>query len=428
MIPAELKKLVAFGRGVGIQITGPHGAESLEITAVRVRPNGARVLGRLTIADFPHQSAALWGAGYAAFLRKFDLRHVPAVVLLPRQDVIVRQLSLPGVSNKDLDAAIQFQLEGLHPYADSDVTASWTRLGATSTVLIAIARRAAIDRYASIFSEAGVRLASFTCSVAVIYSAVRLFSKPAAGALLLSENLDGHVEYYGESAARPLFSATFPDSEPRADALAAAELRIDPATEAQPLSEVLAAAPALPYAAALASACPRLALRLNLLAAELRQTSTRATWVPLALAGSMLIVSAAALIAVPAFENRRYESSLQNEIRRVERQADRSAALDRQIDQTRARTMLLDDFRRQTKSDLDILAEMTHILPQTVWLNSFDLTRAGVMVAGSADQAAPLLKTIDASPWFEGSEFIGPPLRTQDGEQFRIRSRREGGR
>lgn len=428
MIPAELKKFLAFGSGVGIQIAGPHGSESLEITAVRVRPNGARLLGRLTVADFPHQPASVWSNDYAAFLRKYDLRHVPAVVLLPRQDVMVRQLALPGVSNKDLDAAIQFQLEGLHPYADADVSASWARLGATSTVLVAIARRAAIDRYASLFAEAGVRLASFTCSAAAIYSALRIFSRPPAGEILASENVDGQVEYYGESAARPLFSATFPESEPRAAALAAAELRIDPATEARPLQEILSAAPALPYAAALASACPRLAVSLNLLPVDQRQTSSRANWLPLAVSGMFVAIAAGALFAVPAFEDRRYESSLQAEIHRVEQQANRAALLDRQTDALRARAMLLDDFRRQSKSDLDILAEMTRVLPNTVWLNSLDLTRAQVMIAGEADQAAPLLKTIDASPWFEASEFVGPPIKTQTGESFRIRSNREGGR
>ncbi len=47
MIPAELKKWFAFGSGIGIEIAGPKGAESLHVTAVRVRPTGARVLGRL---------------------------------------------------------------------------------------------------------------------------------------------------------------------------------------------------------------------------------------------------------------------------------------------------------------------------------------------------------------------------------------------
>jgi len=429
VIPAELKKFLAFGRGIGIQITGPPGSETLEITALRVRPNGARVLGRLTVGDFPHQPAAAWGIEYAAFLKKLDLRHVPAVVLLPRQDVIVRQLSLRGVGDKDLAAAIEFQMDGLHPYAEGDVLSAWTRLGDTSTVLIAIARRAAIDRYATLFTEAGIKLASFTCSAAAIYGALRIFGRSPGAEILAAASCGQHVELYGESPARPIFSASFDPSEPRAAALACAELRIDPATEPKPLEEILAASPALPYAAALASACPRLALKLNLLPAELRQSSSRANWVPITVAGSMAAVAAIALAAVPAVEERRYESSLQNEIRTVERQANQAARLDRETSAVRARTMQLDEFRRHTKMDLDVVAEMTKILPEKVWLNSLELSRVQVVVAGEAEQAAPLLKTIDASPLFEASEFVGPPTRSQSGgEMFRIRSNREAGK
>ena len=55
MIPFELRRWMAFGSGIGIQIAGAHGSETLHIAAARVRPGGARVLGRLTVEDFPHQ-------------------------------------------------------------------------------------------------------------------------------------------------------------------------------------------------------------------------------------------------------------------------------------------------------------------------------------------------------------------------------------
>src|SRR5271169_353668 len=151
MIHADFKKWFAFGSGIGIEVAGPHGAESLRVTSVRVRPIGVRVTGALNVENFRHQAAGVWGTDYAAFVRKLDLRSVAATVVLPRQDVIVRQLSLPGVSDRDLTSAIQFQMDGLHPYAEDDVVSSWARLSGTPNVLVAIARRAAIDRYATLF-------------------------------------------------------------------------------------------------------------------------------------------------------------------------------------------------------------------------------------------------------------------------------------
>jgi len=427
MIPAELKKWLAFGSGIGIQIAGPHGSESLHVVAARVRPNGARLIERLTIEDFPHQAAGVWGTEYAAFVRKADLRHVAATVVLPRQDVIVRQLTLPGVSDKDLPAAVQFQMEGLHPYPEADVTASWARLPGTSTVLIAIARRAAIDRYAQLFSEAGVKIGGFTCSAAAIYSAVRLLhSAPAE--LLAAEPVDGHVEYYGESPAHPLFSASFDAAEPRSAAMAAAELRIDPATQPRPLAELVRAEPALPFAAALVSGCPRLSLSLNLLPDELRQSSSRWVWIASAATTAAVIAATAIFMSVAPYEDRSYLRSLQTEIGKVEKQAQRAAQIDRDTDGARRKTVLLDEFRHRPKADMDVLAELTRILPPPAWLNSVDISRTQVVLAGEAEQAATLLKTIDSSPLFEASEFLMPPMRQGTVEVFRIRTTREAGR
>ena len=426
MIPAELKPLIAFGSGLGIEITGSRGAESLRIAAVRVRPTGARLTGKLSIEDFPHQPAGVWGTEYAEFVRKLDLRHVPAVVLMPRQDVILRELAMPGVADKDLDSAVRFQLDALHPYAEDDVMASWSRLPGTRTVLVAIARRSEIERYAAAFAEAGVKLAGFTCSAAAIYSALRLFGKTPPSPILAFEPMDGTTEYYGESAAHPVFSARF-DAEAGMAAFACSELRIDP-VEPKPLETLLAAAPALSYSAALSSACPRLALALNLLPADRRQTGSRAMWVPAAALALIVVVLFLVWLLVPAFEQRRYERALQSQIAKVEPGARRETSIERQIDTVRKRTVLLDDFRRRSKTDMDVLVEMTRLLPPQVWLNTLELTRGQVVIAGEADQAAPLLKLIDGSPYFEASEFLVPPIRTVNGEQFRIRTNRKAGK
>jgi hypothetical protein len=425
LIPSEFKSWFAFGSGVGIEVSGPHGAESLRITAVRVRPMGARVTGHMVVEEFPNQAAGVWGTEYAAFLRKLDLHRDPATVVLPRQDVIVRQLSLPGVTEKDLPSAIQFQMDGLHPYAEDDVLSSWARLPGTSAVLVAIARRGVIERYASTFAEAGVKIGCFTCSAAAVYSALRLFGAAQPAEVLAYQAVTDGVEFYGESPARPIFSASFDPNETRAAALACAELRIDSATVPRPLEEILSASPALPYAAGLTSACPRLSLPLNLLPVEQRQTNSRAMWIPTAALGAIVLMLAGALAALPGFEDRRVARSLQAQIAAIEPKASRASAIDRQVDIARRRALLLDDFRKRAKSDMDILGEMTRILPPNAWLNTLDVTRSQVVLSGETDQAAPLLKLIDASPFFEASEFVMPPIRIATGETFRIRTNRE---
>ena len=137
----DWRKLLQFGSGIGIEIA----ASNLEVVAARVRPNGVKVLGRLTVADFAARPAAEWGVDYARFLSSHGLSNVSATVLLPRRDVIVRHMALPGVSRKDVDGAIRFQLDSLHPYGDEEVSWGWSPL-AYGAVLVGIARRSTVQQ------------------------------------------------------------------------------------------------------------------------------------------------------------------------------------------------------------------------------------------------------------------------------------------
>ncbi|MFM2125785.1 MAG: hypothetical protein RL328_2236, partial [Acidobacteriota bacterium] len=257
MIAPGLRKWLAFGSGVGISMEGPRGAEALHITLVRVRPSGVRVADSLIVEDYRNRPAAEWGAEYGALLAKHGMQHVAAAVLLPRHEVILRQISLPGVSDKDLGAAVSFQLDGLHPYNEADVMSSYARLEGSDAVAVAIARRELVDGYTTLFAEAGVKLAGFTASGVAIHSALRVFgSRPAANVFAAARTERG-LEVYGESAAKPLLSAFFDatsdsDTE-RALHLAAAELRLDEPMEPVAFGELLHGEPALPFAAALSS-------------------------------------------------------------------------------------------------------------------------------------------------------------------------------
>ena len=116
MIPGNLKKWLALGTGIGIEIRGGR----LIVTAVRVRPSGVRILASTTIERFRDRPADEWGAEYATFLKKIEGTHLTASVLLPRDEVILRQLTFPGVADRDLDAAIRLQVDSLHPYPEDE--------------------------------------------------------------------------------------------------------------------------------------------------------------------------------------------------------------------------------------------------------------------------------------------------------------------
>ena len=427
------KKFIAVGSGIGIEI----GAKHLEVTAVRVRPNGIGVLGTTTIRDFGQRPAAEWGKEYARFLQDTHIAHLAATVLLPRREIIVRQIALPGVEARDTASAIALQIDTLHPYGDEPVVYGSSRAGAGGA-LIGILRQTALDRYCSLFEEAGIAVASFTFSASAIHAAHRI---PAASApttgdgfVALNTSDGGVLEVYGESPARPVFSAEFDPPADRAIALAISELRLDPGQEAVPLDRALPAPRvnpvsndlahrALPYAAALAGACRWLLPSANLLPANQRRSNSRVMYIPTIVLSALLLLVLGALAVHSSWEDRRYLADLEAQLARIEPRAKHALALDRDLIRAQNRTRLLDEFHARTKHDLEALNGLTGLLAPPVWTSMVDLTPDSASIYGEADQAATLLKVLDASPYFQSSAFLGAIAKSAGGtEQFQIRS------
>src|SRR5229473_1866381 len=98
--PARLpfwRRALAFGTGFGIAI----GERNLEAAIVRARPAGAIPIATATIHDFRNRPAAEWGAELLRFVTSSGETRLAATVLLPRNEVVVRTVSLPGVADKD---------------------------------------------------------------------------------------------------------------------------------------------------------------------------------------------------------------------------------------------------------------------------------------------------------------------------------------
>jgi Tfp pilus assembly protein PilN len=429
-----LRQWLAFGTGVGIEVC----EQELRVTIVRVRRSETAVLGSATVTDYKTRPAAEWGAELATFLRQVGTAHIAATVLLPRRDVIVRTLVLPGVSDRDLESAIRLQIDSLHPFSEDEVYFSWARIPKTPSVLVGIARREIVDQFSSLFAEAGIKVAAFTFSAAAIYSAVRLMGAPRPEGFVVVHEGEREIEVYGESPARPIFSATFPAVGARALALAKSELRLEPEVEPVSFAELLpkpAVFPpnhdpgspefvrnAIPYATALAGACPWLSVDGNLLPAERRRAHSRVRLIPTFALGTILLLMLGALAAQSRWADSRYLGVLQHEIRRFEPQARKVDTIDKAITETRNRTQALDDFRRRAKQDMDALAEITKLIPPPGWVGNLEMDRQNIQIAGEAEQAAGFLKALDNSPLFEKSEFTMPITRTPTGEAFRIRA------
>jgi general secretion pathway protein L len=220
----------------------------------------------------------------------------------------------------------------------------------------------------------------------------------------------------------------------RALAIARAELRLPPHQVANTLSEILPApsdnsAPPSPlaWAAALAGAASRVTRFANLLPPERRASHARRLYLLPAVFGSVLLAGLIGVFLIyPAIEQRSYRSELDAAARKLQPAALRAQTLEREIASDRSRIAVLDDIRGRAQADLDVLNELSRLLPPPIWTSAIEIYPDSVVLSGEADQAAALLKVLDSSPLFQNSEFALSVTRSGQTEQFRIKTMRRG--
>jgi hypothetical protein len=182
---------------------------------------------------------------------------------------------------------------------------------------------------------------------------------------------------------------------------------------------------ALPYATALAGACPRLAPSANVLPAEHRRSSSRAVFVPTIALAALLLLAAIGMLVYSKYAERHYLNELHAEIARVEPKAARATALERETAHLRARAELLDRYRSRARQDLDALNELTQLVSPPAWASVIELTRDSARITGEAPQASPLLKILDSSSLFRNSvPDMNQKSPSGAGETFQIHTTR----
>ena len=139
---------------------------------------------------------------------------------------------------------------------------------------------------------------------------------------------------------------------------------------------------ALPYATALAGACPRLAPAANVLPPEHRRSSSRAALVPTLVLAGLLLLAAVSMPLYSKYAERRYLAELHSEIARIEPRAARATALDRETAHLRARAEMLDAYRSRARLDLDALNELTQLVSPPAWTSNIELTRDTARITG----------------------------------------------
>jgi Tfp pilus assembly protein PilN len=383
----------------------------------------------------------------AHFLKSHKLTKDLIVLGIPRRDIILRYLDLPAEVADNLKQVVQYQVQSFEPteedrfyydYAVLNTNGSKKRL----SVLLAMVKKTLLDEHLQLLIALGIR-PTFVTGSSMALSNMFLRGRKDVGdkifvlADLSSSSMEllalryGTLAYsrevpkqnnqrWGDLTLRELNEATSKTRLGPEDTLETIVLAGESADVAQaeiaaviPDCELLKnaidiAVPAVnrPHVQEAASSlglaytglARRPPIKMNFLPEELRIRQARWAYVPAVILGLAVLVLFAGLGFHRTIQNQRLIRKLDREIESLKGPVERVQSLRSQSGAIEARIRSLEERLRNKDRNLEILRELTTLLPTDTYLTTYTYRNGTIQLAGSSASAPKLIAELEKSP------------------------------
>ncbi len=145
-----------------------------------------------------------------------------------------------------------------------------------------------------------------------------------------------------------------------------------------------------------------------------------------ALLSSLII----AVLVLPIIMNHKLAEELEKETKRVGKTAMEVNALREKAEKMADETGFLTQKKRKEPIVLDMLEELTRVIPDNTSLNGLQYRDQKVIIQGQSPAASSLIERIEASPYFKNTNFVSPVTKdiSSGQERFQISSEVVNGR
>jgi Tfp pilus assembly protein PilN len=428
----------------------------------------------LSIEKFAEKPPSELQKQITELLKKNNAVGCRSVFVIPRSEVIVRQIKLPIEAESNLAKVIEYQLAGLLPSDETSVTYDYfaSRKQADSKTLgvtIFVVLRSVLEKALGACRAVGLKVDRIIPSNVAISNYYLLLPRrfPPSNAVFvyvneqqaeligivnrsfhqsrtiqfstdddLVEGIRTEVEAFREQAQVPdgvpldVFLVGHAEKVWTADT-AGEGLKIHqisgPSTlgfeqtgiklEGLKLADYF-----LPITAALSGFERKNPIPVNLLPPEERPQKSRWAWTS---AYALLGINLILLLCIGlrgTVQQRINARQLGQEVSRLEPEVKKVRSVESQLADLQRRSELLSSFRKSNSLVLGALNELSVALPKNSYLLQFSIKDQFIEINGTSDDAATLPKILDDSPYFKNAEFAAPITRDSGGkEQFRIR-------
>ncbi len=325
------------------------------------------------------------------FMAVHRIRTTEIYLAVPVETAIFRPVTLPAAAKEDLRSTLEFEMEKYVPLASDNVyfdyhLRSEDREAGTLDLLLVVAKRESIRRYIELGE-----------SLPAPFAAIEPRTTAVANA----------VSYGGGDGADP---ASMLDGQQPPDF---SDLDFTDAGVENPA--ILGA-----FGAGL-KGLRRTPLRINLLPRELRRRPSRAGYYLMIFLVLLTCLAGMGWAGSQVWRQRMVAKTLDGELRTLTATLMDLEAQRARYDAVRERIRFLGRVRDGAPPAIDILRELTDIIPETAWVHQISVSDGRVEMDGYAAAASELIGLLEASPIFQNAEFLSAITRGRDGkDRFRI--------
>jgi general secretion pathway protein L len=409
------------------------------------------------------------------FFKSHRLSKDCIVLGIPRRDIVLRYLDLPSEVADNLKQAVYYQVQSFEPTEESSFYYDYVQLGSQApskklTILLAMIRKASLDEHLQLLRGFGIRPSSVIGSsmglanlflqnhkdlndktfvlVDLGASAFELLavrngafaysrevpregdqrwsdlvlceaSEAASKMRLEPDSALEKVVLAGESSesAFEQIRAQIPDCELLSDSI-----RFAMTDETKRCIQEAASAMGLAYTGMIR----RPLIKMNLLPSDLRIRQTRWAYVPMAILGLAIIALLFAWGFHDVVQNRKLIKRLDRIIESNNAPVERVKSLRIQAGALETKVKSFEDLVRKKDMNLEILQELTVILPMDTYLNNYVNREGTIQLVGISGSSADLIQKLDKSPFFKDVQARAPFREIQPGkDQFNIEAKLE---
>jgi len=439
---------------------------------------GSRFLSRIAVKqtrefsfeEGKYPQPEMLASSVALALNEFATSKAEITLCIPKAWAVFKTVEFPAAVKENLPNVVSYELDRITPFNAENAYYDFRVLGETPekiTLFIVAARSDLIDQYREAFRGKGIHFSRITVNISCMET-LTSYRDGKADSLFLEIRKEGFEgALFIKGTVMNTFSGDFhtEDERVQADALMSEiqthtdilklsgkpeRLQILFRDSAAGLREILKSrithpltivnetylklktpgqTSEIPYAAVggvIESLWPKRE-SLNLLSRG-RHPVQKA---PLALTIILLLALLALWVLYIMAPLRAEEKRIQEIDRQITQRKDevkKVEALKKEVENIRKDIAAIHAFKTRKPMALNILKELTTVLPKTVWLTRLRIGETKVEMEGYASSSSGLLAKLESSPYFIKAEFASPTFRDTrlNADRFNIKMEIEG--